>query len=399
MHSDFLIIGGGIIGLAAAYKLKNKIPGASIIIIEKEADVGQHASGRNSGVLHAGFYYSADSLKARFCRDGNRMMHAYCDEHGIRVNRCRKLVVACDAEEVEGLRELKRRGDANGVPVELISAQEAEAIEPHVRTHEVALLSPTTSTVNPREICAHLRDKLIAMGVQIHTRCTYQKRISGNRILAGDETYEAKTLINCAGLYAVDIARDFGFAPDYAILPFKGVYLDYTYNDRPLSTLIYGVPDMRKPFLGVQFAIGAEGNIRIGPTAIPAFWRENYRGLSRFRLNEAMEILYWQSVLFITNSFHFRDFALEEMKKYSKRHLLRHAFRMVKDMQDIARPERWAWGRTGIRAQLLNKKTLQLVQDFVVESDAHSLHVLNAVSPAFTSSFAFAEWLVERWRQ
>jgi L-2-hydroxyglutarate oxidase LhgO len=394
MGTDFLIIGGGIIGLTTAHTLKTKHPDASITIIEKEPDVGFHASGRNSGVLHAGFYYSADSLKAKFCREGNIAMRAYCQEHGIKFNPCQKLVVAGNDEEVEGLRELKRRGDINHVPVELIDEKQAAEIEPHARTHEYALLSPTTATVNPLEICRHLRGLLAKMGVQIVMNCPYQQRLDGNRIMAAGNMYEAQNIINCAGLYAVDIAQDFGFARDYTIMPFKGVYLKYTGTDKPLRTLIYGVPDMRKPFLGVQFSLSADNDIRIGPTAIPAFWRENYGGLSGFNAKEMTHILFWQANLFIRNSFGFRTFALEEMRKYSKSYLLRHAFRMVKNLDARKFNE---WSRPGIRAQLLNTKTLSLVQDFAVEGDDKSLHVLNAVSPAFTSSFAFAKWLTERW--
>jgi len=394
MHTDFLIIGGGIIGLATARALLMRHPGSSITLIDKEDDVARHASGRNSGVLHAGFYYSADSLKARFCRDGNRAMHAYCQEHDLRLNPCQKLVIARTPEEVEGLRELKRRGDANDVPVEIIDEQQAAAIEPHARTCGYALLSPTTSTVNPAEVCRHLRDTLSGQGVRMLMSHAYHARIRDNIVRAGGETIEAGMIINCAGLYASRIARDFGFAADFTILPFKGVYLKYTGADHPLRTLLYCVPDMRKPFLGVHFALGADGSLKIGPTAIPAFWRENYHGLSGFSASEMAEILRWQAVLFARNAFGFRTFALEEMRKYSKRYLVRHAMRMAKNLDADKFSE---WSMAGIRAQLLNTKTLSLVQDFTVEGDTKSVHVLNANSPAFTSSMPFAQWVVEQW--
>ncbi|MDP9196240.1 MAG: L-2-hydroxyglutarate oxidase [Pseudomonadota bacterium] len=391
-NPDFLIIGGGIIGMGMAQTLKVRYPDASITILEKEPDVGRHASGRNSGVLHAGFYYSADSLKARFCRDGNRIWHAYCDEHGLKLNRCQKLVVARNESEITGLHELKRRGDVNGVPVKIIDEQAATEIEPNVRTHRYALLSPTTSTVDPLEICLHLRGRLQDSGIRILTGMPYRRRLSGNRILAGNTVFEAGMVINCAGLYASNIAHDFGFGLDYTILPFKGVYLNYTGTDRPLRTLLYMVPDMRKPFLGVQFAIGADGSIRIGPTAMPAFWRENYHGFGGFSLTEMATILRWQAELFLRNSFNFRTFALEEMRKYRKKTLIRHAFAMARNL-DASKFSQW--GRPGIRAQLLNTRTRQLVQDFTIEGDDRSIHILNANSPAFTSSLPFTEWVVE----
>lgn len=394
MRTDFLIIGGGIIGLAIARAIKSRHLNASITLLEKEPEVARHASGRNSGVVHAGFYYSADSLKAKFCRDGNRAMRAYCAEHGLKLNPCGKLVVAREPHEVEGLRELKERGDANGVPVELIDERQAASIEPNARTCDFALYSPTTASVNPVEICSHLRNTLESAGVHMLMNHPYRRRINGNTVLAGDKTIEGGIIINCAGLYASRIARDFGFAQNYHILPFKGVYLKYNGTDKPLQTLLYSVPDMRKPFLGVHFAIGADGSIKIGPTAIPAFWRENYHGLSGFNIAEMADIVRWQAVLFARNAFGFRTFAIEEMRKYSKRYLIRHAFRMVKNL-DASRFRQWS--TPGIRAQLLNTKTLALVQDFVVEADSRSVHVLNANSPAFTSSLPFAEWVVSQW--
>jgi len=394
MHTDFLIIGGGIIGLATARALKALQPGASITLIDKEPDVARHASGRNSGVLHAGFYYSADSLKAKFCRDGNRAMRAYCAEYKLRLNPCGKLVVAREPKEVEGLRELKRRGDVNGVPLELIDEKQAQSIEPNVLTCGTALYSPTTASVDPVEICMHLKATLAASGVQILMNHPYRSRLSGNKVLAGEETIEAGVIVNCAGLYASSIARDFGFAQHYHILPFKGVYLRYTGSDKPLRTLLYSVPDMRKPFLGVHFAITVDGSVKIGPTAIPAFWRENYGGFSGFSAPEMLDIVRWQAVLFAKNAFGFRTFAIEEMRKYSKRYLIRHAFRMVKNLDASKFSE---WSKPGIRAQLLDMKTLSLVQDFIIEADDRSIHVLNANSPAFTSSIPFTEWLVEKW--
>lgn len=382
------------IGLAVARSLKKRYPDASIILLEKESDVARHASGRNSGVLHAGFYYTADSLKAKFCRDGNRAMHAFCEEHGLKVNRCQKLVVAGDEKEIEGLRELKRRGDANGVPVELVDEKQASEIEPNVRTLQYALLSPTTSSVDPVQVCKSLRDELVAQSVRILTGYPYQKRLSGNRVLAGNETFEAGVIINCAGLYAASVAQDFGFADGFTMMPFKGIYLKYTGTDTPLRTLLYGVPDMRKPFLGVHFAITVDGHVKIGPTAIPAFWRENYKGFSGFKAAEMMNILRWQTTLLIRNSFGFRTFAFEEMRKYDRRFLISHAARMVKHL-DADKFN--AWSTPGIRAQLLDTKTLSLVQDFLVQGDNKSVHVLNAVSPAFTSSLPFADWVVEQY--
>ncbi len=394
IHTDFLIIGGGVVGLAIARAIRARNPQSSVALIEKEPDVARHGSGRNSGVLHAGFYYTADSLKAKFCRDGNRAMAAYCREHGLAINPCQKLVVASTAQEVEGLKELKRRGDANQVAVELVDEKQAEAIEPNVRTMEYALFSPTTATVDPVQVCRHMRDALVADGVRIFTQHPYRARGKGNRVIAGEDVFEAGMILNCAGLYADRIARDFGFCRDFTILPFKGIYLKYTGATPPLRTNLYPVPNLANPFLGVHFTITVEGTVKIGPTAIPAFWRENYAGLKGIRPKEMLDIVRWQSILFMRNAFGFRRLAVEEMMKYRKSHLVGLARKMVKQLDADAFS---TWSTPGIRAQLLNTKTLSLVQDFVVEGDNQSVHVLNAVSPAFTCSLPFADWVVEQW--
>lgn len=391
--SDFLIIGGGIVGLTIARELRARHSQASITLIEKERMLATHGSGRNSGVLHSGFYYTADSLKAKFCREGNAAMRAYCEERGLRLNPCKKLVVAVNDAEVEGLRELKRRGDANGVRVELIDAAQAKEIEPKVRTHGLALYSPDTVTIDPVEVCRQMRAELQEARVRILPLVPYQSRVSGNRLRAGGEVFEAGTIINCAGLYADKIARDFGFCQDYTIVPFKGIYLKYDGPDTPLTTNIYPVPNLKNPFLGVHFTVTAYGEVKIGPTAIPAFWRENYKGFSNFNFEEMLQILKWQGTLFLRNAFDFRRLAYEEMRKYHKAHLVRLAMHMVEGI-DPARFTKWS--KPGIRAQLLNTKTLALVQDFTIEGDAKSLHVLNAISPAFTCSIPFAASVVDR---
>lgn len=390
---DYLIVGAGIIGLAMARELKNRFPAAHIIIIEKEDHVAEHGSGRNSGVLHAGFYYTADSLKARFCRDGNARLREYATAHGLKLVPCGKVVVATSEQERETVHELKRRGDKNGVEVSVVDEKELARIEPEARTYKEALYSPATATVDPVEICQCLAQELRGKGVDILLSHPYRKRIGGNKVLAGDIEITAGKIINCAGLYADRIARDFGFCRDYTIIPFKGIHLLST-KPTSMKALIYPVPNLKNPFLGVHFNVTVHGKLKLGPTAIPSFWRENYRGFSHFRLDELIAIAGWELKLLATNAFNFRSLAFEELRKYSRKRLLDLARPMVQRLDESSFTE---WARPGIRAQLLHKKSLQLVQDFVVEGDASSVHVLNAVSPAFTCSFAFAEWTVERY--
>ncbi len=394
MKCDFLIVGGGIIGLATARELLAKFPSSSIVIVEKEGHIAEHGSGRNSGVLHAGFYYSADSLKAKFCRDGNAAMRGYVEARKLKLNPCRKVVVATNEAEWEAIHELKRRGDANGVAVSVVDEKQLADISPNAKTYKEALYSPTTATVDPVEICRTMTAELEAAGVTILLGHPYQRRVEGNVIEAGGKRIEAGKIINCAGLYADRIARDFGFGLNYTIIPFKGIHLKTAGPSRMVHTLIYPVPNLANPFLGVHFNISVDGSIKIGPTAIPAFWRENYKGLSHFDAKEMLSIVGWEAKLFLTNAFNFRSLAFSEMRKYRKRHLLNLVRPMVHQLDDSLYT---TWARPGIRAQLLNKKTLQLVQDFVIEGDGSSVHVLNAVSPGFTSSIPFARWVVERY--
>lgn len=395
-HSaDFVVIGGGIIGLSVARELRSRYRGASIVIIDKEDQPGCHASGRNSGVLHAGFYYTADSLKARFCREGNEALRRYISSRKLRINPCGKLVVAQNESELSYLAELYKRGQRNGVDLHLITAKEAAQIEPRVRTVDQALWSPNTATADPIEVINAFREDALADGVKILFGHPYIRR-DGDVIRAGDSEISAGYVINCAGLYADRVALDFGFSKRYRILPFKGLYLYSDEAPGSLKTNIYPVPDLRNPFLGVHFTVTVDGKSKIGPTAIPAFWREQYDGLSGFQPAEFFEIA-WRNLGLISHAgFEFRRLAFEEFQKYSKRHLVSLASKLL----DGTFPKRYSkWGRPGIRAQLLNVETLRLEMDFVLEGDKNSFHVLNAVSPAWTCSIPFAKHVCDEIRR
>lgn len=391
---DYLIIGAGIIGLTLAREINANKPDAQIVIIEKEPDVAYHSSGRNSGVLHAGFYYTADSLKAKFTKDGNALMRKYCYDNHLRINECKKVVVATDESELQSLFELEKRGKVNRVDVRLIDEKELSEIEPNAVTCQHALYSPNTATVDPVEICQCLKKELQAKRIKFYFEEPYLKKLSNHTVQTRNRSIEAGRIINAGGLYADKIAKDFGFSQDYTIIPFKGIYLKYTRPDKPVHTNIYPVPNLKNPFLGVHYTITVDGAIKIGPTSIPAFWRENYQGGANFRAGELCNILSWEAKLFLLNSFGFRSLAIDEVKKYDRNYFTGLAAKMVKSIDAKGFNE---WSKPGIRAQLLNVHTNELVMDFVVEGDAHSTHVLNAVSPAFTSSMPFAKWVVEKY--
>jgi len=390
--SDFLVIGGGIIGVCLALEAKRRHPSSHVTVIEKEKSCGAHASGRNSGVLHAGFYYTADSLKARFTRDGNSDMTAYCQERGLQINQCGKLVVARNAADLPGLDELLRRAKSNGVELHDLSRKQAEEIEPRVRTHERALFSPSTSSVDPSEVMHSMTRDAQLLGVDIETDNAFQRCDSSGLIHTSRGTISAGYVINAAGLYADTIARDFGFSRDYRILPFKGLYLYSNESTGSMRTNIYPVPDLHNPFLGVHFTLAVDGRVKIGPTAIPAFWRENYQGFSNFSVQEMLEIAGLELGLIWRNEWGFRRLALNELSKQSRRKMVRLASDLA---TGVTERNYMNWGKPGIRAQLYDLKRRRLEMDFRFEGDARSFHVLNAVSPAFTCALPFTRYLFD----
>lgn len=360
-------------------------------LLEKEPAWGQHASGRNSGVVHAGFYYAADSLKARFTRDGNSQLTNYCVARGLPINRCGKLVVARTAAELPGLAELLRRGRVNGVPVEEITAAQARAIEPRVKTFERALFSPTTSSIDPHAVLNAFVADAQAEGITLLPGVAYLGR-SGSAVRTTTGAISPGYVVNAAGLHADRIARDWGFSERWRILPFKGVYLEGAAGTPPFRTHIYPVPDPQQPFLGVHVTLHVDGVVTLGPTAIPAFWREQYAGLSRFNLFEMFEILTREAGLFLHNNFGFRALAFEELAKYRPGRIVE----LGAELAEGIRPEHFRhWGRAGIRAQLMDIRERRLEMDFKFEGDDRSFHVLNAVSPGFTCSLPFSAYLAE----
>lgn len=390
--ADFLVLGSGIVGLTIAGELAARYHGAKVVVLEKEASLGAHASGRNSGVLHAGFYYTADSMKARFTKQGNLALKDFCEARGLKINKCGKLVVARDEKEHQVLDTLLARAEQNEVELWRISKTEAREIEPRVKTFENALWSPTTASVDPMEVMGAMADEARDKGVEILLGMKYQGRKNGT-VLTNDGAYEARYVVNAAGLYADRIAKDFGFAKDYYLLPFKGLYL---YSDEApggLTTNIYPVPNLANPFLGVHFTVGVGGRIKIGPTAIPAFWREQYGWADNFSSSELLETIIRQAGLFMTAGFDFRRLASEEIRKYFRPNLVQQAGELA---EGVRVSDYRTWGRPGIRAQLVNQRTKTLEMDFITEGDDRSMHVLNAVSPAFTCSLPFAKHVVDK---
>lgn len=391
MQTDYCIIGGGIVGLTIARELAVRFPERRILILEKEAHLGEHASGRNSGVLHAGFYYAPDSLKARLTARGNQLLRGFCAENGVPVHSCGKVVVAADASELPRLDALMQRGVANGVELELVDEAGLGRIEPLARTVDRAIWSPTTGVADPQSVTDALRTDLLRRKVLIRTNTRVLGR-KGSMLVTSGGAVQAGHVVNAAGLYADTVANWFGFCDDYVVMPFKGLYWYGTRSAPRLSRLVYPVPDPRNPFLGVHFTVTASGTVKVGPTAIPVLWREAYRGLTRFRLDEVQAVAKSFPRFLRSDEQDVAQLIRTELPKCSRRHLVKQAQRLV----PTARPEDFAVrGKPGIRAQLMHKATGRLEMDFLVRGDGLSTHVLNAVSPAWTGSLAFAEFVVD----
>lgn len=388
--ADVAVIGGGIVGVALADAVLAHRPGSSVVVFDKETRLGAHASGRNSGVLHAGFYYSPDSLKARLTRRGNQLLHAFCDEYGVPVRRCGKLVVTRSEDELPTLAELEARGLANDVPLERVDEAGAHELEPLARTVGAALWSPTTSSASPDAVLAALAGRVRERGGEIRLGEPVTAAAPGVLFTPADR-WSVGHIVNAAGLQADRVARWFGRADDYVVLPFKGQYWYGDWKPGRLRRHVYPVPDPRNPFLGVHVTVTVDGQAKLGPTAMPAPWREAYGGRDGFRSRDLGEVTRTLP-RFLTSRHHDVPALLRaELPMLWRRHLVQEAARLVPSV----RPEDFRRrGRPGIRAQLFHLPSRQLEMDFVVRADEDSTHVLNAVSPAWTGSLAFAEHVV-----
>ncbi len=387
---DFAIIGGGIIGLATAYRLLQERPGAKLVLVEKETALARHQSGHNSGVIHAGVYYAPGSLKARLCKAGAERTVAFCQEHDVPYLRCGKLIVATDATELERLDGLEERVKANGVEYRRVSGAELKELEPNV-TGVAGLLSPKTGIADYPLMCERLGDAIKAAGGEIRLGA----RVTAIRERPGEITIEteagaftARMLIACAGLQADRVATLAGLAPDFRIVPFRGEY--YRISDRLgelVSRLIYPVPDPALPFLGVHLTRMIGGHLTVGPNAVLSMGRENYDAntpvpgdmaeMASFPGFWKLMARYAAAGLYELRGSLSRSVYLKRCQRYCP------ALRLD-DLQPY---------RAGIRAQNVSADG-KLIDDFLIKETARSLHVCNAPSPAATSALPIADEIV-----
>lgn len=391
---DLVVIGAGIVGLAAAREILARHPDTRLAILDKEASIAAHQTGHNSGVIHTGIYYAPGSLKARLCAAGSRELYAFCDEHAIPTERCGKLIVALDDTERPALDELHRRGTANGVEgLEVVGPERIREIEPHCAGIR-AIWSPATGIVDYRRVAAAMADDIGKAGGTIRTGVRVDGLSERGAVVELRTSQGAITtgrVLACAGLQADRVAALSGAPGDPAIVPFRGDYWQLRPERRHLArNLIYPVPDPRFPFLGVHLTRRIEdGAVWLGPNAVLAFAREGYRrrDVRPRDLADALADRGFQRLAVR----HWRMGAAEMVRDWSKRAFVASCRRFIPELRsDDVIP-----GPSGVRAQSVSRDG-RLVDDFVVHVQGPRLiHVRNAPSPAATSSLAIGRLIAD----
>ena len=389
---DLVIIGGGIVGLATAYRFTERFPQRRVVVLEKESDIAQHQTGRNSGVLHSGIYYKPGSLKAINCREGKRAMEAFCAAEEIPFEICGKVIVAVDEKELPALDRLYERGQANGVLCEMIDAGRLQELEPHARGVR-AIHVKEAGIVSYRQVSAKLAERVREREGQVVNGAKaigFERRGDAVTVLTTRGQYTATQIVNCAGLYSDRIAALSGKPPGVRIVPFRGEY----YELRPeahhlVRNLIYPVPDAEFPFLGVHFTRMIDGRVECGPNAVLAFAREGYTKRT-INLAELAQSLSYPGFVRIALK-HWRMGMGEIWRSVSKTAFVRALQRLLPDI----RPEHLEPAPAGVRAQAVLRNGT-LVDDFLIEESDRVVNVLNAPSPAATSALNIGGLIVEK---
>lgn len=388
---DTAVIGGGILGLAAARSIGLRSD-APVVVLEAEPCLATHQTGHNSGVIHSGLYYKPGSLKAQTCARGREAMYAFCEKHEIAHERCGKLVVATSTEERPRLDELERRGRANGLEgLTRLDAEELREYEPHV-AGVAGLHVPATGIVDYSDVCTAMAGEIRERDGEIRTGARFLglKRNHGTFVLetaAGE--VEARRLVNCAGLRCDDVARLCGVTPSVRIIPFRGEYYRLRdERDSLVRNLIYPAPDPSFPFLGVHFTRMIGGGVEAGPNAVLALKREGYTRTS-FSPGDTAATLAWPGFWKMAAQ-HWRTGFGEAWRSWNKASFVRALQRLVPELRDGDVTPHGA----GVRAQAVGRDG-SLLDDFAIERGENQLHVLNAPSPGATASLAIGDALAD----
>ncbi|EGR32279.1 hypothetical protein IMG5_090270 [Ichthyophthirius multifiliis] len=421
---DICVIGGGIIGSTITRALSNKYPQLKICLIEKENQIGQHTSTRNSSVLHSGLYYIKNSYKAQFCKQGNEQLTKYIIDNNLPLKNTGKFIIANNDEQYQILLELKKQADLNQIEYQWLTFQEAVKIEKYLKDNKQGynyLFTPTTKVSDSKSVILSFHNDLKQQkNVELILNEEFDNLISQkdytnlfslkNSLTGSKQTIESKYIINTAGLYADKIAKQFGFCQKYTILPFKGHYLIHKQTHDDINSLIYPIPPKKgNYFLGVHLTCTIDNKIKFGPSAFPALYREQYgekgKKITQKEITEFLEILqvYFWNMCSPKASFYLKH-AKEELKKIYKPQTIKEALNLFtlfdqKEVNFLGFPkgvyQDFVDGRPGIRAQLINQETRELENDFIIDKDQLSMHLLNVVSPGWTCSLPIADYVCD----
>lgn len=385
MTYDIAIVGAGIVGLATALKIKEKQPELNVVVLEKENKVAAHQTGNNSGVIHSGIYYKPGSLKAKNCIDGYHMLIEFCDKHSIPYDLCGKIIVATSDSELTALDNIYNRGIENGLKgLRYINSDEIKAIEPH--TYGVkGLVVPQTGIVDYKVVAAKYAEVFQKAGgiMMLNTKVNGVKEQNGNITISTTKgEIESKLIVNCAGLYCDKIAAYTIDDLQVKIIPFRGEYYSLKKEKRQLvKNLIYPVPDPNFPFLGVHFTRRIDGEIEAGPNAVLAFRREGYKK-SQISLSDLFESLTWGGFIKVAKKYWRTGFG-EFYRSFSKAAFTKALQKLLPEIKKSDLEP----GGAGVRAQACDKDG-GLIDDFYIKELPGQIHVLNAPSPAATSSLS-----------
>lgn len=391
-QTDVAIIGGGIVGLATAYRLQERYPNVSVTILEKEGSLAFHQTGRNSGVLHSGIYYRPGSLRATNCREGKKAMIEFCEREGVAYDICGKVIVAVDESELTNLQSIFERGQANGVQCEIIGAERLHELEPHSAGIK-AIHVPEAGIVDYPAVCEKLAARIREKGgtIQLNARVTGMRRSNGRMVVQNTaEDVEARCVITCAGLHCDRVAKLSGQKPNAKVVPFRGEYYELNPDVQHLCrNLIYPVPDPKFPFLGVHFTRLIHGGVECGPNAVLAFAREGYTKLD-INLVDLFESLTYPGFIRMAAK-HWKTGCGEMWRSFSKAAFVRALQRLMPDI----RSEHLHPAPAGVRAQALGRDG-KLVDDFVIVENDLVVSVLNAPSPAATAALNVGRLVIDR---
>ena len=387
---DFVIIGGGIVGLSTGMALGKRYPDSRILVLEKESNWAFHQTGNNSGVIHSGIYYKPGSFKAKFCRDGCRSMVEFCQEHGIAHEVCGKVIVATKEEELPRLENLYKRGLENGIETKKISPDEVKEIEPYVRcVGGIRVFS--TGIVNYKQVCLKYAELIEKQGGELRLNTKVERIIPSGKtqvLETNNGSFETRFVINCAGLHSDRIAKLGKVDPQAKIVPFRGEYYELTPEKRYLvKGLIYPVPNPAFPFLGVHFTRMIDGSVHAGPNAVLSLKREGYHKTD-FDLRDFMEVMTYPAFWKLAAK-HADEGIKEIIRSFSKAAFVKSLQQLIPEVQ----AEDVVPTHAGVRAQALMDNG-SLVDDFLIVQGQNSIHVCNAPSPAATSSIEIGNAIV-----